>query len=191
MIDFLWDRNIIPIQEKDDKQAIKNCRPVSLLTICGKLFERLLCATMFDFFSKNNLLSSNQSGFRPGDSCINQPLSINHKILNAFDMVFEFRGIFLDISIAFDKILHDTLNFERQNGIINILQDFLSDRKQRAFLNGHYSSWADFRAGVTQGSIFRPLMFLIYIKDLPSDIKSKFKLSAERLILNQMISIMI
>ena len=74
-------------------------------------------------------------------------------------MVFEFRGIFLDISIAFDKILHDTLNFERQNGIINILQDFLSDRKQRAFLNGHYSSWADFRAGVTQGSIFRPLMF--------------------------------
>ena len=106
-------------------------------------------------------------------------------------MVFEFRGIFLDISIAFDKILHDTLNFERQNGIINILQDFLSDRKQRAFLNGHYSSWADFRAGVTQGSIFRPLMFLIYIKDLPSDIKSKFKLSADRLILNQMISIMI
>ena len=74
-------------------------------------------------------------------------------------MVFEFRGIFLDISIAFDKILHDTLNFERQNGIINILQDFPSDRKQRAFLNGHYSSWADFRAGVTQGSIFRPLMF--------------------------------
>lgn len=52
MIDFLWDRNIIPIQEKDDKQAIKNCRPVSLLTICGKLFERLLCATMFDFFFK-------------------------------------------------------------------------------------------------------------------------------------------
>ena len=148
-----------------------------------------LCLT---FFSKNNLLSSNQSGFRPGDSRINQPLSINHEILNAFDMVFEFRGIFLDISIAFDKILHDTLNFELcQNGIINILQDFLSDMKKRAFLNGHYSSWADFRAGVPQGSIFRPLMFLIYIKDLSSDIKSKFKLSVERLILNQMISIMI
>ena len=48
-------------------------------------------------------------------------------------MVFEFRGIFLDISIAFDKILHDTLNFERQNGIINILQDFLSDRKKEPF----------------------------------------------------------
>ena len=105
-----------------------------------------LCLT---FFSKKNLLSSNQSGFRPGDSRINQPLSINHEILNAFDMVFEFRGIFLDISIAFDKILHDTLNFELcQNGIINILQDFLSDMKKRAFLNGHYSSWADFRAGV-------------------------------------------
>ena len=59
---------------------------------------------MFDFFSKNNLLSPNQSGFRPGDSCINQVLSINHEILSAFDMWLEVRGIFLDIFKAFDKV---------------------------------------------------------------------------------------
>ena len=176
---------------KTINKLLKTVVQFHFLLFVGNYLSACFVPLCLTFFPKNNLLSSNQSGFRPGDSCINQPLSINHKILNAFDMVFEFRGIFLDISIAFDKILHDTLNFERQNGIINILQDFLSDRKQRAFLNGHYSSWADFRAGVTQGSIFRPLMFLIYIKDLPSDIKSKFKLSAERLILNQMISIMI
>ena len=59
---------------------------------------------MFDFLSKNNLLSPNQSGFRPGDSCINQVLSINHEILSAFDMWLEVRGIFLDIFKAFDKV---------------------------------------------------------------------------------------
>ena len=89
---------------------------------------------MFNFFSKNNLLSSNQSGFRPGDSCINQLLSINHEILSAFDMGLEVRGIFLYISKALGKVWYDGLIFRlRQNGIcgemINILEDFLSDRK--------------------------------------------------------------
>ena len=139
---------------------------------------------MFDFFSKNNLLSPNQSGFRPGDSCINQLLSINHEILSAFGMGPEVRGIFLDISKVFDKVWHDGLIFKlRQNGIcgemINILEDFLSDRKQRVVLNGQYSSWADIHAGVPQGSIFEPLLFFIYIHDLLNDMKSKCKLFAD------------
>ena len=58
---------------------------------------------MFDFLSDNNLLSRNQSGFRSGDSCINQHLSINHEILYVFDKGLELRAIFLDISKAFDK----------------------------------------------------------------------------------------
>ena len=66
--------NVVPIHKKGDKQAIKNYRPVSLLPICGKIFERLLYDSMFDFFSKNNLLSPNQSGFRPGVSCNNQTM---------------------------------------------------------------------------------------------------------------------
>ena len=125
---------------------------------------------MFNFFFlKNNLLSPNQSIFRPEDSYINQLLSINHEILSAFDIRLEVREIFLDISKAFDKVWHDGLIFKlRQNGIcgetINILEDFLSDRKQRVALNGQCSSWTDIRAGVPQGSILVPLLFLIYIK---------------------------
>ena len=116
-------------------------------------FERLLYGTMFDFFSKNNLLSPNQSGFRSGDSCINQLLSINHEILSTFDMVLEVREIFLDISKVFDKVWHDVLIFKlRQNGIcgeiINVLEDFLSDRKQSVVSNGQCFSWADIHAGV-------------------------------------------
>ena len=88
------------------------------------------------FFPKNNnLLPSNKSGFRPGDSYINQFRSINHEILSAFDMGLEVRGIFLDISKAFDKIWHDGLIFKLPQNrfygeIINILEEFLSDRKQ-------------------------------------------------------------
>ena len=97
---------------------------------------------MYDFPTENDLLSPNQSGFRSDDSCINQLLSINHEILNAFDKGLEVRGIFLDISKAFDKVWHDGLIFKlRQNGIsgdiINILQEFLRNRKQRVVLNGH------------------------------------------------------
>ena len=138
---------------------------------------------MYDFLTENDLLSPNQSGFRSGDSCINQLLSINHEILNAFDKGLEVRGIFLDISKAFDKVWHDGLIFKlRQNGIsgdiINILQDFLRNRKQRVVLNGQCSSWADVNAGVPQGSILGPLLFLIYINDLSDGLKSECKVFA-------------
>ena len=108
--------NVVSIHKKSDKQTIKNYCPVSLLPISGKIFERFLYDTMFDFFSKNNLLSPSQFEFRPGDSCINQLLLINHENLSAFNL--KVRGIFLDISKAFDKVWHDGLVFKlHQNGI--------------------------------------------------------------------------
>ena len=91
---------------------------------------------------------------------------------------------FLDISTVFDKVWHDGLIFKlRQNfisrDIINILQDFLCNRKQRVVLNGQFSSWADVNAGVPQGSILGPLLFLIYLNDLSDGLKSECKLSAD------------
>ena len=139
-----WKKaNVVPTHKKGDKKTIKNYRPISLLPICGKIFERLLYDTMFDFFSENNLLSPNQSWFRLGDSCINQLLSIIHETLSAFDTGLKVRGIFLDIFKALDKVWHDVLNFKlRQNGVwgemINILEGSLSDRKQRVVLNDQF-----------------------------------------------------
>ena len=100
---------------------------------------------MFKFFTSNNLISPNQSGFKPGDSCINQLLSITHEIYKSFDDGLEVRGVFLDISKAFDKVWHEGLIFKlKQNGIsgdlLQILSDFLSNRKQRVVLNGQNSS---------------------------------------------------
>ena len=87
--------------QKNDKQCIKNYRPVSFPPICTKIFERLLFNKLYNFF--NDLLSSNQSGFRPTDSCINELLSITHDIYQSFDNDLEVRGVFLDISKAFIK----------------------------------------------------------------------------------------
>ena len=180
-----WKKgNIVPVYKKGDKQVLKNYRPISLLPICGKVFERLIYNAMFDFFLVNNLISPNQSGFKPGDSCTNQLLAITHEIYRSFDEGFDVRGVFLDISKAFDKVWHQGLLFKlRQNGIsgdlLNILRDFLQYRKQRVVLNGQYSAWANVEAGVPQGSILGPLFFLIYINDLSDDLASNPKLFAD------------
>ena len=114
------------------------------------------------------LISSNQSGFKQGDSCINQLLSITHDIYKSLDQGYEVRGVFLDISNTFGKVWHKGLIHKlKQNGIggplLKILTDFLKSRKQRVVLNGQHSSWSDVLAGVPEGSILSPLLFLIYI----------------------------
>ena len=108
-----WKKaNVVPVHKKGNKQTLENYRPVSLLPICGKIFERLIYNSLFKFFIANELISSNQSGFKPGDSCINQLLSITHEIYKSFDDRYEVRGVFLDISKAFDKVWHNGLIYK-------------------------------------------------------------------------------
>ena len=184
-----WKKaNVVPIHKKGDKQVIQNYRPVSLLPICGKIFECLIFNSIFNYFIENNLLSLHQSGFIPGYSCVQQLISITHEIYNAFDCSnpsLEVRGIvFLDISKAFDNVWHDGLIYKlRRNGIngdlLRLIESFLSDRYQRVVLNGQTSNWKKVKAGVPQGSILGPLFFLIYINDLPSELRCSAKLFAD------------
>ena len=82
----MWKKaNVIPVHKKNEKNLLKNYWPISLLPICSKIFERLIFNSIYNYISKNNLLSPNQSGFRPGDSCTNQLLSITHHIHSSFD----------------------------------------------------------------------------------------------------------
>ena len=154
-----WKKgNIVPCDKMGDKQNLKNYRPVSLLPICGNFFERLIFNKMFSFFLVNNLLAS-------------------------FDDRFEVRSVFLDIFKAFDKVWHEGIIYKlKQNGIsydlLNILSDFLRNRKERLILNGQSSPRTNVNAGVPKGSILGPLLFLIYINDLPDGLSSNAKLFA-------------
>ena len=95
----------------------------------------------------------------------------------------EVRSIYLDISKAFDKVWHAGLIFKlKQNGIqgqmLQILSNFLSNRYQRTTLNGKNSSWSPIEAGVTQGSVLGPILFLVYINDITDGLKSEVRIFA-------------
>ena len=94
-----------PILKKDDKQLIKNYRPISLLPICSKIFEKIIFINLYSYLNTNNLLTTNQSGFRPGDSTTNQLLYLVNEIHQAFEnpKSLEVCAVFLDISKAFIK----------------------------------------------------------------------------------------
>ena len=164
---------------------ISNYRPVSLLPICGKVFEKIIFNSLSVYLNNNNLLNSNQSGFRPGDSCVNQLISITYDIYKAFDAnpPLEVRGVFLDMSKAFDKVWHDGLLYKlRCIGIrgeyLGLIDLFLSDRFQKVLPNGQTSKWSQIKARVPQGSFLGSLLFLVYINDLPEGLTSNVKLFA-------------
>ena len=98
--------NVTPIFKKGDKQLIKNYRPISLLPVCSKIFEKIIFKNLYSYLNTNNLLTTNQSGFRPGDSTTNQLLYLVNEIHQAFEnpKSLEVRAVFLDISKAFDKV---------------------------------------------------------------------------------------
>ena len=184
---ILWKlANVTPVFKKNDKQLIKNYRPISLLPLLSKVFEKIIFNKLYKHLTDNNLITPNQSGFRPGDSTVNQLLYLVSEIYESFECPdnLEVRAVFLDISKAFDKVWHPGLIFKlKQNGIrgnlLNFFISYLSDRHQRVGINGSYSEYSKIKSGVPQGSVLGPLLFLIYINDLQNNIKSKVKFYAD------------
>ena len=180
-----WKKaNVIPIYKKNEKNLVGNHRPVSLLPIFGKLFEKVIFNNLYDHIFRNNLISDKQSGYRRGDSTVKQLLSITHEIYKAFDASHEVRAVFLDISRAFDRVWHEGLIYKLQTfgvggDILRILSSFLTNRMQRVTIDGQFSEWANIEAGVPQGSLLGPILFLIFINDLVNIVESDIRIFAD------------
>ena len=122
---------------------MKNYRPISLLPTFGKIFEKVILKDVFNYFHKNELFTKCQPGFLPGDSCVWQLLSIVHDINSSFDCdpTQDVRGVFLDISEAFNNVWHEGLLYKFQiygvkGEVLNLLRNYLHKRYQRVVLNG-------------------------------------------------------
>jgi hypothetical protein len=132
----------------------------------------------------HNIIAHCQSGFTKGDSAINQLVNITNNIGKALDDGKEFRIVFCDVSKAFDKVWHRGLLHQLTNSgfggnIIIWLEHYLQYRFERVAINGCYSSWQYINAGVPQGSILDPLLFLLYINDIVGNIQSQVRLFAD------------
>ena len=176
--------NVTPVHKKDSKQVLRNYRPISLLPIFAKIFEKIIFDHMYNHLLSNNLITKNQSGFRPNDSVTNQLISLVNSIQSSLDNKLEIRSVYLDISKAFDKVWHEGLLFKlKQNGIegnlLVLLKNYLNNRKQRVVINGAELEWGEIEACVPQGSVLGPLLFLIYINDPENGMKSQIKFFAD------------
>ena len=113
-----------------------------------------------------------------------QLISITSNIFYSFEEYDETRAVFLDISKAFDKVWHEGVLYKLKcNGIsgnlLEFIKHYLQNRHQRVILNGTKSDWKKIYAGVPQGSVLGPLLFLVYINDLTDNISSQMRLFAD------------
>ena len=182
--DSYKEGNVCSILKKDDPSQPSNYRPVTLLNSEDKVFERLVFKYLYNHLIDNNILTSLQSGFMPGDSTVNQLTYLYNTICQALDQGKEVRAVFCDISKAFDRVWHAGLIHKLQaagvcGSVLNWFKNYLSNRKQRVVLPGITSDWVYILAGVPQGSILGPLLFLLYINDIVNDIGANIRLFAD------------
>ena len=186
----MWkSATVTPIPISGDLTNVNNIRPISQTALPGKLLEKHIHTKLVSFLEENNLLCSNQGGFRKNKSTTQTVYQLINEIANAKNRAEFTLALYLDLAKSFDSINHDLLLYKLymigiRGMYLKWLQSYMSDRKQVVVNGDHKSSEHRVVCGVPQGSILGPLMFIVYTNDMSNlPITSNLLLFADNTVL--------